>query len=643
MGDRSVERSPSSLASIEEIVHAGSWALKFSTSRCTWSAGLLALLDGEPGSLEPTIEALLALVHSDDRAGVTAAWRAAREEQTPFEVIHRVCLANGVTKIVLHRAITNYGGDGKPIDAVGILVDITNQQLTRKKLDDATATLMAVWEHVPEGLILVDAASGTVTDGNPFAERILQRDHAHLVGTHFTDLLAPERRTHGAALFANVDAEPVRNVESVVNNGPDVEVSTSGTFRVGEQVLTLASFRDISERRRYERSAARVTDAMAAMARANAAIVRAESAEHLLRNVCSAIIGGSVVAACVVVPQTGERQVVRLLASAGPARAYFDDLEAMWGMQGTDARSPFSTALRTQLPCAVHVSDPAFAGYRERAVAHGLFGCLALPVPDDESLPVFSIYVNEPDGFNSDEVALFSSLAMDIHLALRALRSRDRLQRAVDAERERAAEVGAALKGALAAVSATFEKRDPFTAGHEQRVADLTKFIAVECALDSESAEGLYLAATVHDIGKISVPSEILTRPGAFTTLEYEFVKLHAGTGHDILRDIAFPWDIAGMVHQHHEYLDGSGYPLGLRGRELSLSVRILTVADIVEAMSAFRPYHSAVALDIVLEKIISMGKKQLDPEVVAACVRVIERGEFKPAPTPDSTVELSA
>jgi PAS domain S-box-containing protein len=610
------------LGSIEEMVHAGTWAHNFATSRCTWSAGLLSLLGASPASLKASTEALFALVHEDDRAAVTTAWDEARLQRAPFEMIHRLSLADGRTKIVLHRAVTHYRNDGTALDTSGILVNITNQQLIRTKLDDATATLMAVWEHVPEGLILVEAGSGTVTDANPFAERILGLNHEDVVGAHFTEFLAPERRERSEAFFARISISPVRNVESVLHNGPDVEISTSGTFRVGEQVLTLASLRDISERRQYERSSARLTAAMAAAVRLNAAIARATSPGHVLQSACDAIVGGSVVAACIVNPD-----VVRPIICAGPARAYFDDFEAP----------------RTQLPRALHVSDPEFARDRQRAIDHGIYGTLVLPVPDHEFPQTLSIYTAEKEGFAADEIALFSPLAMDIALALRAIRSRDRLQSAVDAEQAQATALGAALRGALGAVSATLEKRDPFTVGHEQRVAELTKLIAVECSLDSDTAAGLYLAATVHDIGKISVPAEILTRPGKFTPLEYEFVKLHARTGYDILSGIAFPWDIAGMVHQHHEVLDGSGYPLGLRRHEISLPVRILTVADIVEAMSAFRPYHAAATLEAVVETIVKMGKKQLDPEVVASCVRVIERGEFKPANRLGFTVESSA
>jgi len=251
--------------------------------------------------------------------------------------------------------------------------------------------------------------------------------------------------------------------------------------------------------------------------------------------------------------------------------------------------------------------------------------------------------MSDRDGFRPDEIALFESLAGDIALGLRALRTRDLHRRAVLQERARAEEVEAALEGALAAVVATLEKRDPYTSGHEQRVADLSRLIAQELGLEEERVRGLYLAASVHDIGKISIPAEILTKPTRLNEIEYALVRQHPQTGYDIMRNIPFRWNIAEMVRQHHEYLDGSGYPRGLKGDDILLESRILTVADIVESMSAFRPYHRAIALDAVLTEITELARHKLDPDVVAACVRIIERGGFQPssmAPAPYDFVD---
>jgi len=628
---------------IESIVHAGSWTIDYSTQQCAWSPGLYALLDLDPAVFVPAPDALAHLVHPDDDEIVAAAWHAAHVDHAPFELIHRLRLGNGLTKIVLQRANTTYRADGVPADSVGILVDITSQQLVRRKLDDATAKLMAVWEHVPEGLALVDLIDGSIVEINPFAEEMLGMHQDAIAGTHFTSIFPEDRRERANAAFARLSRTPVRNVESVFFEDLAVEISTSGAFRVGDQEMTLATFRDITRRKYLERSTARFTETMAAMVRANAAIVRAESGDELLRRVCEAIIGGPYVAASIGEPLQNAGRTARLIARAGPAAAYFDEIVMSWNAGDDIGRGPFGEAVRTRRPVTYVVDDPEIAPWRERALANGIHASLALPIPEEESGPIFSIYMSDRDGFRPDEIALFESLAGDIALGLRALRTRDLHRRAVLQERARAEEVEAALEGALAAVVATLEKRDPYTSGHEQRVADLSRLIAQELGLEEERVRGLYLAASVHDIGKISIPAEILTKPTRLNEIEYALVRQHPQTGYDIMRNIPFRWNIAEMVRQHHEYLDGSGYPRGLKGDDILLESRILTVADIVESMSAFRPYHRAIALDAVLTEITELARHKLDPDVVAACVRIIERGGFQPssmAPAPYDFVD---
>jgi PAS domain S-box-containing protein len=623
---------------IESIVHAGSWAIDYSARRCSWSPGLYALLDLDPATFAPAPDSLTALIHPDDGDAVALTWHDAHLDRAPFELIHRLRLANGLTKIVLQRANTRYSDEGVPLDAVGILVDITSQQLVRRKLDDATAKLMAVWEHVPEGLALVDLTTGSLVEINPFAEELLGMPQAAVAGTHFTALFPEERRARAAEAFAGIARNPARNVETVLFEDLSVEISTSGAFRVGEQEMTLATVRDITRRKYLERSTARFTETMAAMVRANAAIVRAESVDELFRLVSEAIIGGPYIAASVVEPVQNPGRTGRFVARAGPAAAYFDEIALGWSASEDVGNGPFGEAVRTQRPVARLVSDAQYEVWRDRAVAHGIHASLALPIPGEEARPIFSIYMADRDGFRPDEIALFESLAADIALGIRALRTRDLHRRAVLQERARAEEVEAALEGALAAVVATLEKRDPYTSGHEQRVADLSRLIAVELGLEEDRIRGLYLAASVHDIGKISIPAEILTKPTRLNEIEYALIRQHPQTGYDIMRNIPFRWNIAEMVRQHHEYLDGSGYPRGLKADDILLESRIITVADIVESMSAFRPYHRAITLDAVLNEIGELAKRKLDPDVVAACVRIVELGGFAPssmAPAP--------
>jgi len=181
----------------------------------------------------------------------------------------------------------------------------------------------------------------------------------------------------------------------------------------------------------------------------------------------------------------------------------------------------------------------------------------------------------------------------------------------------------------IQAIAQTVEVRDPYTAGHQKRVADLARAIATRMGLSSDRVDGIRMAGVIHDIGKISLPAEILSKPGLLTPLEFSLIKTHSQIGYDILKDIEFPWDIATMVLQHHEKLDGSGYPQGVMADQILLEARILTVADVVEAMASHRPYRPSLGLDKALEEIRDKKGRSYDPDVVDACIQLFTENKF--------------
>jgi PAS domain S-box-containing protein/putative nucleotidyltransferase with HDIG domain len=185
-----------------------------------------------------------------------------------------------------------------------------------------------------------------------------------------------------------------------------------------------------------------------------------------------------------------------------------------------------------------------------------------------------------------------------------------------------------ALEGVIKAVAATVEQRDPYTAGHQKRVAELARAIAAEMSFSTDQIEAVYMAGVIHDIGKISVPAEILSRPGALSDAEFSLIKLHAKIGYDILKDIEFPWPITQIIYQHHERLDGSGYPQGLRGEAILVEARILAVADVVEAMASHRPYRPARGLESAF---LEISKEDCyDRDVAAACLRLFTEKKYQ-------------
>ena len=181
----------------------------------------------------------------------------------------------------------------------------------------------------------------------------------------------------------------------------------------------------------------------------------------------------------------------------------------------------------------------------------------------------------------------------------------------------------------ISVLSDAVEARDPYTSGHQKRVAALSVAIAHELGFAEDEITGLRMAAMIHDIGKLKIPGEILTKTGKLIEPEFNLIKTHVEAGCGILKGMDFPWDISKMIHQHHERLDGSGYPDGIRAEEILLEARILAVSDVVEAMSAHRPYRPALGIDAALIEISNNSGKLYDAEVVSACHKLFVDGKF--------------
>lgn len=179
-------------------------------------------------------------------------------------------------------------------------------------------------------------------------------------------------------------------------------------------------------------------------------------------------------------------------------------------------------------------------------------------------------------------------------------------------------------------IAKVVEVKDPYTAGHQHRVSQLAARIAKELKYPPDKLEGIKIAALVHDIGKISIPAEILSKPTKLNEIEYSLIKNHSQIGHDIIKTIDFPWPVAEIILQHHERLDGSGYPQGLKGDEILPEARIMGVADVVEAISSHRPYRPALGIDAALEEITKNKGILYDPKVVDACLKLFKEKGFK-------------
>jgi HD-GYP domain-containing protein (c-di-GMP phosphodiesterase class II) len=240
-----------------------------------------------------------------------------------------------------------------------------------------------------------------------------------------------------------------------------------------------------------------------------------------------------------------------------------------------------------------------------------------------------NVYSAQPNAFDSAPIEVFEHLAEQVVHGIQAMERKHLLEAERRNLEKTQRHLTEALSASISAMVTAMEMRDPYTAGHENRTAEIACAIGREMGWPENQLQGLRMAAMVHDIGKISIPTEILTKPARLTVEEYALVKKHPDSSYAILKDIPFTWPVADIVRQHHEKLDGSGYPLGLKGDEILPEAKVLTVADIVEAMAAERPYRGALGLEVALQEVERQAGTKLDAEIVRTCASLFREGRL--------------
>lgn len=388
----------------------------------------------------------------------------------------------------------------------------------------------------------------------------------------------------------------------------------------------------VIERQRAENALLRSNRALRTLSAGNEALVRATDETELLDTVCQLIVkqGGYRMAWVGYADDNAERSITPR-AWAGTGQVELDSLKLSWA-DTERGQGPMSRAIRTGEPQLTRdiLSDPGFELWREQASAHGFVSVFACPLwVGERIIGSLGIYAAEADVFVGEELDLMKELASDLAYGIETLRTRRDRDRLADAQVRDAERLQKSLEQSIQTIADTVEARDPYTAGHQRRVGELAVAIARELGLAQETIHGIRLAAAVHDLGKIHLPAEILSKPGKLSAIEFMLIQTHPQAGYEILKNVDFPWPIADIVHQHHERMDGSGYPQGLKGDEILLESRILAVADVVEAMASHRPYREALGIDAALKEIEAGRGTAFDATVVDACIRLFSEKRF--------------
>ncbi len=554
------------------------------------------------------------------------------KDVSPVE--HRIIRKDGELRWVSDTIIVFRDAYGKLLSYDGVIRDITERIRADLALRESEEKFHSITASAQDAILMVDN-DGNIAYWNAAAEKTFGYSPEEAMGRELHLLLAPKRYhddyQRGFSHFRSSGEGPVigKTIELAATrkDGTEfpIELSLSAARR-NEQWNAIGIIRDISERKHAEEALRRANRALQTLSAGNMVLVQATTEAELLARATNVIVdkGGYRLAVVDFANDDPEKSVLPVAWSGMDKNGYWAK-DITWA-DTERGQLPMSKAIRkgiTQV-CRDIESEAGFDPWREAIRARGYVSNIALPLSGGGRIfGCLSIYSPEKETFDEEEVRLLEELSNDLAYGIISLRAH--------VEREQHARLlRQSLEQSIQTIAGTVEARDPYTAGHQRRVAQLATAIASEMALPEEQVNGIHLAAIIHDLGKIHIPAEILVKPGRLTETEFLLVKTHPQSGYDILKDVSFPWPIADIVLQHHEKLDGSGYPSGLKGEQILLESRIMTVADVVEAMSSHRPYRPALGVDAALQEIRSGRGSIYDPAVVDVCLRLFAERGFK-------------
>jgi len=498
-------------------------------------------------------------------------------------------------------------------------------------VEDRESLYALSWTYAQDGKIAADADSGVVLDVNPAIEALLGYSRAELIGMPMTVLHPEDEHERARAEFVqarySASLHSGFHVQCKDGSTKPVAIWSSEPLVLDGRTVAIAEIRDITDQQHKEHQLSAQNWALSAFSIAALALGRARTEEGLLQSICEAITAESVYAlAWVGIAEDGPEKNIRVAASAGRALHYLDGLELSWAEDAAAGQGPAGVGIRSETVQILEDSESSetFALWRERTREVGIRSCVSIPLRIENSWRgVLMVYSVRPKAFGSAPIEVFQHLADQVVHGIEALEHKHELETERRNREHAQKSLTEALVASVAAMVTAMEMRDPYTAGHENRTADIAYAIGKEMGWPEGRLQGLRMAAMVHDIGKISIPSELLNKPSRLSYHEFEQVKGHAESSYAILKDIPFTWPIADIVRQHHEKLDGSGYPQGLMGDAILDEAKVLTVADIVEAMAAARPYRKGLGLEVALAEIERQAGTKLDEGVVRVCVRL--------------------
>ncbi|MDD5160192.1 MAG: PAS domain S-box protein, partial [Sulfuricurvum sp.] len=518
------------------------------------------------------------------------------------------------------------------LNAIGIIRDISERKKSQEQLRQSEEKFRSLVESTIDWIWEIDQ-NGHYTYASPRVETLLGYTPEEVVGKSPFDFMLPDEVDRLSEEYKKILIEqaPIQTLENtnICKDGTIKILETSGLPFFDEQG-EFAGYRgidrDITERKQSEISIKRANRALKTLSAGNMALVRTKNEGELLQNVTDIIVkqAGYNLAVVVYADENTRKSLTPVAAAGMKADNHNWANDVTWD-DTPNGQLPVSLAIRsgTTQVCRNIACSIGLQFWKDTALSQGYVSNIALPLTNGEkTFGALCIYSSEENAFDDEEIKLLEELANDLAYGIINLRARVEHEQHTTLLRE-------SLEQSIQTIAATVEARDPYTAGHQNRVSELAIAIAQEMNLDEEQIHGIQLAAIIHDLGKIHIPAEILSKPGRLNNIEFMLIQTHPQEGYNILKDVKFPWPIADIILQHHEKLDGTGYPQGLKDEEILIEAKIICVADVVEAMSSHRPYRASLGIEPALDEIRRGRGTWYDGTIVDTCLKLFEEKGF--------------
>ena len=571
-GEAAMRESEQRLREAQGVAHIGHWELDPQVGTPVWSDEIFHIFGLDPAKDEPTFTDHETYTHPDDWPLLEDAVATAVRDCTPFDITFRIVRPGGNIRWLHAIGKSKRAKTGEANLVFGTAQDVTDLRQTEAALRKQQAEYRMLVESAAEAIFV--AQDGYLRFANQTTERLLGRSAEEIGTTPFIEWIHPDDRTSAVEqhmeMLAGECASSERRLRFLTGEG-EMRWADVRAVRVEWEgrPATLNLANDITERKLAED--------------------QLRASEDKYRGLVDNIAG-----------------IVFSIDPEGDLTFVSRQAQEMLGYESGEVLG-MSVCAFVPEEDRERVTEAIRQGMAGRKVHHLLVPMMRRT---GETLQFECSFTRL---YEAGRLIGAQGTAIDISKRLEA---EQRIQ--------------SALECTIQAVADTIETRDPYTAGHQRRVARIAVAIAQRMALADTQIEGIRVAATLHDIGKMSTPAEILSKPGRLSEQELALIQEHPKVAYSILKGIPFPWPVADIVLQHHERLDGSGYPQGLAAEDgILLEARILAVSDVVEAMASHRPYRPAVGIEAALEEIRSGRGTAFDCDVVDACVELLESGEF--------------